>query len=518
MKRIIIEDKDKSEQTQNQNEINVFTRLNHKNIIKYYDNFIHKGKLCIVMEYAEKGDLTRIIKEHKKKQKNIEENEIWYYILQILQGVKYMHHQKVVHRDIKCQNIFICKDNIVKLGDFGISKILKKTIDFCKTPIGTPYFLSPEICAGKQYNNKVDIWMVGCVLYELLYLNKPFQGNNLPSIISSIITKDINIIPNNYSDNLKQLLILMLNKDPNKRPDINDIYNYDFIKEKFKAFNKKYPDIIDYDYEDDDSIIINDDDDIDDSLSDYTNENTKPETNSQANADTPINSQHKINNLSIKDDIDYKKSLPIKKTSNKFKAYINTSNRSATVIPNYTNKVIDSFSNSKKSKNIIIKTSKTKDNNIINKEGPCETLNDDETLENSVEKKSNLKNFDKCKKIIKKKQRTSSYDINCPMQVSMFPTDVSMTEINKEYKIKKGHARQTSIDYNQITTVSKYEKKRVVHKMSNQIVYYPKDKLEKNILKRPIAHQNKYCWSNRTSAVHKLNNISNNTSGDKLNK
>jgi NIMA (never in mitosis gene a)-related kinase len=101
------------------------------------------------------------------------------WFCQLCLAVKHLHSKKVIHRDIKAQNVMLTHDDDVKLGDFGISKILENTGDFAHTSLGTPYYLSPEICSGQKYNFKTDIWMLGCVLYELCTLQKPFEGDSL---------------------------------------------------------------------------------------------------------------------------------------------------------------------------------------------------------------------------------------------------------------------------------------------------------------------------------------------------
>ena len=231
MKRIIIDRKDKEQTTKNINEIEIFKQLNHDNLIKYFNSFIHKDKLCIVMEYADDGDLHSKIEKHLNEKKLIPEKTIWNWFLQLCNGLHYLHMKKIIHRDIKSQNVFMMKNGCVKLGDFGISKILKNTNDFAHTSLGTPYFLSPEICSGKSYNFKSDIWMMGCVLYEMATLKKPFNGENLPMLMYNILTKNYAPIPNEYSDNLKGLIAKLLDKDSAKRPSIAEIINYGFIKE-----------------------------------------------------------------------------------------------------------------------------------------------------------------------------------------------------------------------------------------------------------------------------------------------
>ncbi len=101
------------------------------------------------------------------------------WFAQLCLGVKHIHSKKVIHRDIKLQNVLLTSKDEIKLGDFGISKLLESTGDFAKTSLGTPYYLSPEICSGKEYNTKTDVWMLGCLLYELCALRKPFEGDSL---------------------------------------------------------------------------------------------------------------------------------------------------------------------------------------------------------------------------------------------------------------------------------------------------------------------------------------------------
>ena len=188
------------------------------------------------MEFADGGDLFQVVKKHTAEKKYINEDLIWSWILQMLQGVRYIHSKKIIHRDIKCQNIFLLKSGQIKLGDFGISKVLMDSFDFAKTPLGTPYFLSPEICSGSKYNFKIDKWMLGCVIYELASLNKPFEATTLPDLMKKIREKEVLPIPKLYSDELKLLISKLLCKEPNGRPSIKEVLQYDFIQAKMKKF------------------------------------------------------------------------------------------------------------------------------------------------------------------------------------------------------------------------------------------------------------------------------------------
>ncbi len=100
------------------------------------------------------------------------------WFVQLCFAVKYIHDKKILHRDLKSSNIFICSNGNIKLGDFGIAKVLKNTNEFAKTIVGTPYYLSPEICLRKPYNQKSDIWSMGCILFELMNLRHAFEGES----------------------------------------------------------------------------------------------------------------------------------------------------------------------------------------------------------------------------------------------------------------------------------------------------------------------------------------------------
>ncbi|CAD8107119.1 unnamed protein product [Paramecium sonneborni] len=205
-----------------QNEVSIMKVLKHPNIIKFYDSFEQNDKLCIIMEYAKNSDLSIYIKSKQP--------DILNYFTQLCLGVQYLHQQKIVHRDIKLRNVFITDDGIIKLGDFSISK---KLIDLStNTTLGTPYYLSPEICQSKNYNSKTDIWNLGCFLYELCTQQKPFLGESLPAILNSIINGQTPQLNETFPKFYQDILNITLQKDPELRPDINYILNIPQIKEQ----------------------------------------------------------------------------------------------------------------------------------------------------------------------------------------------------------------------------------------------------------------------------------------------
>lgn len=134
-----------------------------------------------------------------------------------------MHDRKILHRDLKTQNIFLTKDNTIKLGDFGIARILSHTHDKAKTMVGTPYYLSPEIIENMPYSFKSDIWSLGIILYELCCLEPPFNADSLSCLALRIVRGNYSPIGSMYSKDLRNLVGLMLQNDPNKRPSVHQI-------------------------------------------------------------------------------------------------------------------------------------------------------------------------------------------------------------------------------------------------------------------------------------------------------
>ena len=146
MKQVKIIGLSKREKNNAFNEVRILSSLSHKNIIGYKEAFYDNNSetLNIVMEYADDGDLNSKIKEYLKKQKYFEEPIIWKTLIQILEGLKYLHKNCIIHRDLKSANIFLTKKGVIKIGDLNVSKIIK-SMGMASTQTGTPYFASPEI-------------------------------------------------------------------------------------------------------------------------------------------------------------------------------------------------------------------------------------------------------------------------------------------------------------------------------------------------------------------------------------
>jgi len=205
------------------NEAKILSSLNSKYVVKYLESFVLNNNLNIVMEYCDGGDLSLYLKENIKTGKFLPEEKIWKIFIQICLGINYIHSKNILHRDLKTMNIFLMKDERVRIGDLGVARVLNQN-SFAKTFVGTPYYLSPEICEEKPYNEKSDMWALGCILYEMATYKHPFNASNQGALIIKILTGTYEQINNkDYSNDLKRMVSKLLEKIYLKRPSIKEI-------------------------------------------------------------------------------------------------------------------------------------------------------------------------------------------------------------------------------------------------------------------------------------------------------
>ena len=213
------------------NELKILASHNCPYIIKFKTAFTHINELCIVTEYAQKGDILQLIKLRKTTGNKFSEDEIMHYFVQICMGINYLHKNNIIHRDIKSANIFIDINNNVKLGDFGIIKILQSYMMYAQTQIGTPLYMGPEIYKRERYNTKADIWSLGCILYELMTLKPAFNAHNIDALKYKIFYGKFDAVIGNYSPQLKNILHVLININPRLRPTIDNLFNIPHIKQ-----------------------------------------------------------------------------------------------------------------------------------------------------------------------------------------------------------------------------------------------------------------------------------------------
>ena len=221
-------------------EIKLLEELNHSHVVNYFTSFIENGFCYIVVEYMNGGNLQDLINKNIDEKKFMEEKKIWEYLIQCLSGLFYLHNKKkIIHRDIKPDNLMLDKDNYLKISDFGISAVdsisADETIKFHKSIIGPLHFFAPEVLT-KGYDFKSDIFMLGLTSF-LLSSNKYYLRRKLAENKKVEITETNERIPNIYSDILKQFIYSMLQQPKDKRPTseqaLNDalyIYNFKYLK------------------------------------------------------------------------------------------------------------------------------------------------------------------------------------------------------------------------------------------------------------------------------------------------
>lgn len=236
VKRVRISQISENGRKQADNEVILLKSLYHVNIVRFYDHFMADDELNIVMEYADGGNLRQLVKlRSREKMGPFPEPVIMSWFAQLVLAVAYIHGKNVLHRDLKAQNVFLTHKNVVKLGDFGISKALAGDAT-ANTACGTPESMSPEICRGEPYGKKSDIWSLGCILYEMIMLRRPFEASTLPEIFTKICKGEFPPILPSFSRELRLLVQLMLQQEASKRPSIEDICRFPFVQAPIQAF------------------------------------------------------------------------------------------------------------------------------------------------------------------------------------------------------------------------------------------------------------------------------------------
>mmetsp|Transcript_23080 Transcript_23080/g.40843 ORF Transcript_23080/g.40843 Transcript_23080/m.40843 type:complete len:333 (+) Transcript_23080:291-1289(+) len=235
-KSLALDQLNESEKRGAHQEVLMLQALRHPLIVSYKESILVKENLHIIMEYCEGGDLASRIRKAKE---HFDEKVILMWFTQIALAIQFCHRNHIIHRDIKSQNIFLTGRGVVKLGDFGIARVLNGTHELATSIVGTPFSMSPEVCENKPYSKPSDIWAMGCVLYEMCMLKHAFDANNLLGLVWKIVQKKHPDIPEKYSLELRNLIDRMLEKNPRKRPTVNQIIELPCIRprvEKLIAF------------------------------------------------------------------------------------------------------------------------------------------------------------------------------------------------------------------------------------------------------------------------------------------
>ncbi|XP_070685305.1 serine/threonine-protein kinase Nek3 [Pempheris klunzingeri] len=213
--------KNQSKLERSRREAVLLSRMKHPNIVAFREAFEAADLLCIVMEYCRGGDLLQRIQQQKTTQFCVDEILRWF--AQMCAGAQHIHKKRVLHRDLKSKNIFLTDNGTIKLGDFGSACVLNSSKAYAHTYVGTPYYVAPEIWDNKPYNNKSDVWSLGCVLYELCTLRHPFQASSWKSLIFKVCRGAYPPLPNHLPYELQYLIKQMFKTNPKDRPSLHTV-------------------------------------------------------------------------------------------------------------------------------------------------------------------------------------------------------------------------------------------------------------------------------------------------------
>ena len=219
------------------NEVRILASIKSPYVISYKEAFVDEkdSTLCIVMEYAEEGDLFQKITVYKKRNVFFEESDIWRIFIQITKCLHDLHKCNILHRDMKSANVFLFKNGTAKLGDLNVSKLSHRGLVCTQT--GTPYYASPEIWKDVPYDYKSDIWSLGCVLYEMIMFKTPFRSDTMDGLCRKIMKGIYPKISKNYSDDLSYVISLLLTTNAKARPSTDLILTLPEIKIKIEEYD-----------------------------------------------------------------------------------------------------------------------------------------------------------------------------------------------------------------------------------------------------------------------------------------
>jgi len=236
LKKVKLLNLSEKEKENSLNEVRILASVKSNFVVSYKEAFFDEkdNTLCIIMEFADRGDLYQKIVQHKKSAILFEESDIWRIFIQLVKGLKSLHDLKILHRDMKSANVFLFSNGSAKLGDLNVSKVAKRGLGYTQT--GTPYYASPEVWKDKPYDNKSDVWSLGCVLYEMITLRPPFRAQNMEGLYNKVCKGQFSRIPDKFSDDLYKVVQFLLQVNPISRPSCEQILNHPIIQKRIEYF------------------------------------------------------------------------------------------------------------------------------------------------------------------------------------------------------------------------------------------------------------------------------------------
>jgi len=236
LKKVKLLNLSEKEKENSLNEVRILASVKSNFVVSYKEAFFDEkdNTLCIVMEFADRGDLYQKIVAHKKSAKFFEESDIWRIFIQLVKGLKALHDLKILHRDMKSANVFLFSNGCAKLGDLNVSKVARRGLGYTQT--GTPYYASPEVWKDKPYDHKSDVWSLGCVLYEMITLRPPFRAKDMEGLFNKVCKGQYSRIPDRFSDDLFKIVQYLLIVNPIQRPSCDQILQHPIIMKRIEYF------------------------------------------------------------------------------------------------------------------------------------------------------------------------------------------------------------------------------------------------------------------------------------------